>query len=115
MMVADYGDRNRLPALLTGALLLLSVGACGPTVEVDGDEDGFNLSDGDCNDSDPATYPGAAEFCDGEDRNCDGAANCYLTTVSAGADHSCGLTAAGDLVCWGGNEEGQSEPPTGSV
>ncbi len=41
MMVADYGDRNRLPALLTGALLLLSVGACGPTVEVDGDEDGF--------------------------------------------------------------------------
>jgi len=28
--------------------------------------------------------------------------------VGAGASHSCGLTVAGALYCWGGNEQGQS-------
>jgi hypothetical protein len=39
--------------------------------EVDLDGDGF--ADGDCDDGDPAVYPGAAEQCDGVDEDCDGA------------------------------------------
>ena len=38
----------------------------------DGDGDGFFPCDGDCDDSNSATYPGAPEICDGEDNNCDG-------------------------------------------
>jgi len=39
---------------------------------VDGDGDGF-FSDVDCDDTDPAIYPGAIEACDGVDTDCDGA------------------------------------------
>lgn len=39
---------------------------------VDGDLDGFNISDGDCNDGDPDVYPGAAELCNGVDDDCNG-------------------------------------------
>jgi hypothetical protein len=46
---------------------------------VDMDADGYftgcdsyvTIKGPDCNDSDPATYPGATEICDGEDNNCD--------------------------------------------
>ena len=40
-------------------------------VYVDGDGDGWTC-DIDCDDGDPNTYPGAPEFCDGVDRNCNG-------------------------------------------
>ena len=39
--------------------------------EADLDGDGF--AEGDCDDGDPAVYPGAAEHCDGVDEDCDGA------------------------------------------
>jgi hypothetical protein len=40
--------------------------------EVDGDWDGFRISDGDCDDRDPLRNPGAAEACNGIDDDCDG-------------------------------------------
>ena len=33
---------------------------------------GYVLDSGDCNDSDPAAFPGASEYCDGHDDDCDG-------------------------------------------
>ena len=50
------------------------VGCNGDVVEepqVDLDGDGFGSDAGDCDDSDPSTYPGAPEICDGVDNNCD--------------------------------------------
>ncbi len=41
-------------------------------INVDVDGDGYPACD-DCDDSDPATFPGAAELCDGVDNDCDGA------------------------------------------
>ncbi|MFT4722682.1 MAG: hypothetical protein ACI897_000760 [Flavobacteriales bacterium] len=40
--------------------------------EIDLDNDGFLVSEGDCNDGDDSIYPGATEVCDGVDNNCDG-------------------------------------------
>ncbi|MGB5619273.1 MAG: MopE-related protein, partial [Desulfobacterales bacterium] len=40
----------------------------------DTDQDGYTTAQGDCNDSDPAVHPGAAEICgDGIDQKCSGA------------------------------------------
>ena len=45
----------------------------GPVGTYDQDNDGFNADvHSDCNDCDGATYPGATEFCDGIDQDCNG-------------------------------------------
>jgi hypothetical protein len=61
------------------AVLAVATIACGPDIvevlEFDSDQDGFDArQDGgdDCNDYDPAIYPGAPERCNGEDDDCDG-------------------------------------------
>lgn len=41
-------------------------------MECDVDGDGVTPFDGDCNDYDADTYPGAEELCDGVDQDCDG-------------------------------------------
>ena len=40
--------------------------------EDDRDGDGYTTVDGDCNDDDWYSYPGADEYCDGQDNDCDG-------------------------------------------
>jgi len=77
-------------------LILLLLGACKKSVEpepvaVDADGDGASeLTD--CNDSDPLTFPGAAERCDGLDNDCDGDAS------DVGASHVLGGEAGIDLA-----------------
>lgn len=71
--------RLRIVTLLPLSLLIGCVvgpidgtsGAHAP-LYADMDEDGFNLLDGDCDDSRASTYPGALETCNGIDDNCDG-------------------------------------------
>ncbi len=38
----------------------------------DADNDGFTVADGDCDDSRPHVHPGAPDYCDGLDADCDG-------------------------------------------
>ena len=40
---------------------------------IDEDGDGVSVQAGDCDDTDPSVHPGAAETCDGVDRDCNGA------------------------------------------
>ncbi|MFT6161789.1 MAG: hypothetical protein ACJA00_004387 [Myxococcota bacterium] len=49
-------------------------GALGPSAFTDADNDGV-ARPMDCDDNNPATYPGAAEACDGVDNNCNGLVN----------------------------------------
>ncbi len=69
------------PGMMTGVLVLLpliaTVSACNgkggidtSTTTTDNDGDGYSTDD--CNDDDPAVYPGAEEVCDGIDNNCNG-------------------------------------------
>ncbi len=46
----------------------------------DADEDGFSISNGDCDDHDPLTYPGAYELQDKIDNNCDGVVDNAVAT-----------------------------------
>lgn len=81
--------------------------------ENDFDKDGFMVCEGDCNDRDPTTHPGAVEVCDGADNDCDKIVDnnlpvsfCYdkkpPESVAHGDCHP-GVTACvdGKLVCSG--------------
>ena len=40
--------------------------------DIDNDNDGYTENQGDCDDTDASTYPGATELADGKDNDCDG-------------------------------------------
>ncbi len=54
----------------TVTVILTGLGQADLTDDQDGD--GYAEADGDCDDTNPAVYPGAHEACDGVDRDCDG-------------------------------------------
>ena len=60
-----------------------------PVTEIDNDADGVSGCQGDCDDADPARFPGNPEICDGLDNDCDG-------TVDNGVQSTYYLDADGD-------------------
>ncbi len=83
-VVADDGERTvsaTVPVVVSAA----------PTGD---DADGWSVADGDCDDADAATYPGAAEADDGADNDCDLSVD--EGTASADDDGDGYTEAAGD-------------------
>jgi hypothetical protein len=87
------------------------LGDAPPAIEArvasDADRDGFSVAEGDCDDNDPAVYPGHAEpqTADGRDNDC----NCYIDdldldgdgfTSPVGADHYTGDCEEPDPERW---------------
>jgi Cys-rich repeat protein len=64
----------------------------------DADGDGFNTCRGDCDDANPAVFPGAQEVCDRIDNDCDGVVDEGCGGPPCASDADC---AAGEL-CWDG-------------
>lgn len=87
--------------LLMG-LLLMGQEPCNP--EVDADGDGYTASQGDCDDANSTVYPGAPEYCDGLDNDCDPATGDLCSTP--------GLQLAGKVayLMVTGADNGQVEP-----
>jgi YD repeat-containing protein len=73
----------------------VSCGAC-PPCSNDNDNDGYTDCDGDCDDNDPAVYPGVSEICDGKDNNCDGNIDECCPDIDSDSD---GYTSCGGGDC----------------
>jgi len=74
----------------------------GPTPPaVDSDNDGYTVSGGDCDDSNPAVNPGAVEVCNGIDDNCVGGIDEGVTTTFYldGDSDNYGLDASTTQAC----------------
>lgn len=78
-----------------------------PDPAVDSDGDGFSTNDGDCNDEDATIFP--------YDRSAhNGNVGCGWE-VSTGIGYVCGLSSAGEISCWGDdNDAGNLEAPQGT-
>jgi VCBS repeat-containing protein len=107
---ADYSLQDASPLIDTGIDVGLpffraapDIGAYENThdINMDVDGDGYTRVT-DCDDHDTATYPGAAELCDGKDNNCNGqiddgfgtlevcAAGCQYTAIQSAIDAASG-------------------------
>jgi hypothetical protein len=79
---------------------------------IDGDGDGF-ISAEDCDDSDPDSYPGADEVCDGADNDCDDDIDedfdvdmdGFATCADDCNDHDAGINPEADEICDGADND----------
>ncbi len=72
---AAIEDTQKTPAgVITHRVIRLEekLKAIDARINADNDGDGVTIADGDCDDNDPLTYPGAVELNNGVDNNCDG-------------------------------------------
>ena len=71
----------------------------------DCDDDGFDVDDGDCDDSNPLVYTGAEELCDGLDNNCDDVIDQIPEQCYEGPEGTLGVGAClpGRRVCVDGD------------
>ena len=135
---------SRYIPLLTIALLITAVAACGGGGEDDGDPrpppassatgPGATEETAGGEEQEPAptrrgllgrsgssatNEPEAEEETRVREREPDGDSQEYpegdFLSVSSGSDHTCGIKKDGTLACWGGNKDGQSTPPGGSL
>jgi len=69
---ATDGAANGTDAALADGPEKAIYDASGPGAKVDGDGDGSTPEQGDCDDTDAKVHPGAAEFCNAKDDDCNG-------------------------------------------
>ncbi len=79
---AAASELNTRPGAFKTVRLRERLEAIENRLQRDEDEDGFNIANGDCDDSDPLTYPGAYEMRDNVDNDCDGVIDNPLTAVT---------------------------------
>ncbi|MEZ4266489.1 MAG: hypothetical protein R3F39_08930 [Myxococcota bacterium] len=96
-----------------GGCVSTAVEGCNPTDDLDFDD---STADVDCDDGDATVYPGAPELCDGQDNDCDGAAEglvgtdcavgevcieagCVDVAVECASVDACVAVCGGDSVC----------------
>jgi len=79
-----------------------------PADEADADRDGVRVCAGDCDDADPASFPGATERCDNRDNDCDGFTDGFDTTCGIG---QCAATG----TCEGGVDSCVPGPPGAEI
>lgn len=130
-----FSDGPRADGTPDGANVDVYVGPDGPpdampdgcpwiTSFQDSDEDGYGNPDEttegcvipegyvdnnqDCDDEAIGINPEAMELPDDTDNDCDGLTNDFWRMVTAGDNHSCGLTLDGHIRCWGLNDQGQA-------
>ena len=72
----------------------LIVSTIRPAADPDMDGDGVTVAQGDCNDADPDVYPGAGEFCNGLDDDCNGTTDDGGTATATTATTDDGATTA---------------------
>ena len=68
------------------------------------DNDGITGAEGDCNDNNGWIFPGATEFCDSVDNDCDGDVDeeCIGNDVVPGLKSSCGCETGTSGAQWFG-------------
>ena len=104
---------------LNGTTLFLGGAGGGCEICTDEDRDRYAIDGGtcgpvDCDDTDPETYPGAPEVCDGEDDDCDGVADDGAPCALPHAEAACAGAAGCVIVsCEPGWADCDGEAATG--